>query len=202
MPILECQRARDWQVYMLDIYLYMCISPPVRGFSCILSPVHVTIYCGLWPPGNTTCLFLTWYQSHRLLFSQPQPPPAPASCRRVRPPPPPFPRHRRAPSGLVLVNPPAVTVSGRASSRASSSIRAARIRPRSAPGRSPRGPVPAPGPPSRQGSVPAPGRSPRSGPALPSCWSRAAPFWQGIGSRPRLLRSGRLLLLLRSLLPG
>jgi hypothetical protein len=44
----------------------MCISPPVRGFSCILSLVHVTIYCGLWPPGNTTCLFLTWYQSNRL----------------------------------------------------------------------------------------------------------------------------------------
>jgi hypothetical protein len=43
----------------------MCISPPVRGFSCILSPVHVTIYCSLWPPGNTTCLFLTWYQSDR-----------------------------------------------------------------------------------------------------------------------------------------
>jgi hypothetical protein len=22
-----------------------------------------TIYCGLWPPDNTSCLFLTWYQS-------------------------------------------------------------------------------------------------------------------------------------------
>jgi hypothetical protein len=37
---------------LLDVYLYMCISPPIRGFSCILSPVHVTIYCGLWPPGR------------------------------------------------------------------------------------------------------------------------------------------------------
>jgi hypothetical protein len=44
---------------VLDVYLYMCIFPPVRGFSCILSSVHVTIYCGLWPPGNTICLFLT-----------------------------------------------------------------------------------------------------------------------------------------------
>jgi hypothetical protein len=48
----------------------MCISPPVRGFSCILSHVHVTIYCGLWPSGNTTCLFLTWYQSYRFFFSR------------------------------------------------------------------------------------------------------------------------------------
>jgi hypothetical protein len=46
--------------------------------SCIFSPVHVTICCGLWPPGNTTCLFLTWYQSARFRSS-------PCSRRR-RPP--------------------------------------------------------------------------------------------------------------------
>jgi hypothetical protein len=27
-----------------------------------------TIYCGLWPPDNTSCIFLTWYQSVRFFF--------------------------------------------------------------------------------------------------------------------------------------
>jgi hypothetical protein len=27
-----------------------------------------TIYCGLWPPDNTSCIFLTWYQSLGSLF--------------------------------------------------------------------------------------------------------------------------------------
>jgi hypothetical protein len=69
--------------------------PHLLGVFCIFSPVHVTICRGLWPPGNTTCLFLTWYQSDRLapLLSS-QPPPAPASYRRARPPPPPLPCRR------------------------------------------------------------------------------------------------------------
>jgi hypothetical protein len=25
-----------------------------------------TIYCGIWPPDNTSCIFPTWYQSSRL----------------------------------------------------------------------------------------------------------------------------------------
>jgi hypothetical protein len=62
----------------------MCISPPIRGFSCILSPVHVTTYCGLWPPGNTTYLFLTWYQSVRFRSS---PLVAAAAARLGSPPP-------------------------------------------------------------------------------------------------------------------
>jgi hypothetical protein len=40
--------------------------PHLLGVSYIFSHVHVTICCGLWPLGNTTCLFLTWYQSNRL----------------------------------------------------------------------------------------------------------------------------------------
>jgi hypothetical protein len=33
-----------------------------------------TIYCGLWPPGNTSCTFITWYQSPGLglIFSDAQ----------------------------------------------------------------------------------------------------------------------------------
>jgi hypothetical protein len=27
-----------------------------------------TIYCGLWPPDNTSCIFLTWYQSYMFFF--------------------------------------------------------------------------------------------------------------------------------------
>jgi hypothetical protein len=59
-----------------------------------------TIYCGLWPPDNTSCIFLTWYQSlglsffwhaqlvldHRRSFfprRRPPRPPAAASGRRL-----------------------------------------------------------------------------------------------------------------------
>jgi hypothetical protein len=51
------------------IYLYIVISPYVRGFPAYL---HLcTIYCGLWPPGNISCIFLTWYQSIGFFFSLP-----------------------------------------------------------------------------------------------------------------------------------
>jgi hypothetical protein len=36
----------------------------VRGFLHICT-CTCTIYCGLWPPDNTSCIFLTWYQSTR-----------------------------------------------------------------------------------------------------------------------------------------
>jgi hypothetical protein len=29
-----------------------------------------TIYCGLWPPDNTSCIFLTWYQSYSFFFER------------------------------------------------------------------------------------------------------------------------------------
>jgi hypothetical protein len=35
---------------MLGGFLHICT------YTC-------TIYCGLWPPDNTSCIFLTWYQS-------------------------------------------------------------------------------------------------------------------------------------------
>jgi hypothetical protein len=35
---------------MLGAFLHICTC------TC-------TIYCGLWPPDNTSCIFLTWYQS-------------------------------------------------------------------------------------------------------------------------------------------
>jgi hypothetical protein len=112
----------------------MCISPPVRGLSCILLSVHVTIYCSLWPPGNTTCLFLTWYQSARFRSSplvaaaaaRPgSPPPRPAaaadssSCDRYHlQPPPARPGIRWFPfwpcSRLRLVRPPAPVCSAAA----------------------------------------------------------------------------------------
>jgi hypothetical protein len=40
---------------MLGGFLHICIC------TC-------TIYCGLWPPDNTSCIFLTWYQSLGLFF--------------------------------------------------------------------------------------------------------------------------------------
>jgi hypothetical protein len=44
------------------IFVY-CISPLVRGFSCIFAHLYMYYICGLWPLWNTTSLFLTWYQS-------------------------------------------------------------------------------------------------------------------------------------------
>jgi hypothetical protein len=40
------------------IFVY-CISPLVRGFSCIFAHLYMYYICGLWPLWNTTCLFLT-----------------------------------------------------------------------------------------------------------------------------------------------
>jgi hypothetical protein len=58
VPQLQVNHVR-----CIFVYVYF---PHLLGVSCIFTPVHVTICCGLWPPGNTTCLFLTWYQSYRL----------------------------------------------------------------------------------------------------------------------------------------
>jgi hypothetical protein len=44
------------------IFVY-CISSLVRGFSCILAHLYMYYICDLWPLWNTSCLFLTWYQS-------------------------------------------------------------------------------------------------------------------------------------------
>jgi hypothetical protein len=55
--------GEDAPVRCIFVYVYFS---HLLGVSCIFTPVHVTICCGLWPPGNTTCLFLTWYQSNRL----------------------------------------------------------------------------------------------------------------------------------------
>jgi hypothetical protein len=49
-------------VRCIFVYVYF---PHLLGGSCIFSLVHVTICSDLWPSGNTTCLFLTWYQSNR-----------------------------------------------------------------------------------------------------------------------------------------
>jgi hypothetical protein len=95
------------------IFVY-CISPLVRGFSCTFARLHMYYIRGLWPLWNTTCLFVTWYQSglgsyahrthrprdcHRPSFSLPRPAvgllflcfPCPAGspacwCRPDRPP--------------------------------------------------------------------------------------------------------------------
>jgi hypothetical protein len=72
------------------MYICICVFSHLLGVSCIFSPVHVTICCGLWPPGNTTCLFLSWYQSTRFSSSprrrrrRPPRPSAAASGRRRR----------------------------------------------------------------------------------------------------------------------
>jgi hypothetical protein len=41
------------------IYMYIVVSSYIRGFSAYLHIYLYYIYCGLWPPDNTTCLFLT-----------------------------------------------------------------------------------------------------------------------------------------------
>jgi hypothetical protein len=38
------------------------------GFLHICTTCTCTIYCGLWPSDNTSCIFLTWYQSLGLSF--------------------------------------------------------------------------------------------------------------------------------------
>jgi hypothetical protein len=40
------------------IFVY-CISPLVKGFSCIFAHLYMYYICGLWPLWNITCLFLT-----------------------------------------------------------------------------------------------------------------------------------------------
>jgi hypothetical protein len=44
---------------MLGGFLHICT------YTC-------TIYCGLWPPNNTGCIFLTWYQGYMFFFSHAQ----------------------------------------------------------------------------------------------------------------------------------
>jgi hypothetical protein len=53
---------------MLGGFLHICT------YTC-------TIYCGLWPPDNTSCIFLTWYQSSR--FSSTPHAATPCKIRRL-----------------------------------------------------------------------------------------------------------------------
>jgi hypothetical protein len=78
--------------------LYIVFSPSVRGFPAYLCPIHVLYICGLWPPDNASCLFITWYQSPGLghphaatralyescfFFDLVRPPPSPATLVSV-----------------------------------------------------------------------------------------------------------------------
>jgi hypothetical protein len=44
---------------VLDVYLYIIVSPLVSGISCIFAHLYMYYICGLWPLWNTTSLFLT-----------------------------------------------------------------------------------------------------------------------------------------------
>jgi hypothetical protein len=46
-----------------------CVFPRLyEGFPAYSPHLYIYIYSGLWPPGNTSCIFLTWYQSYRSFF--------------------------------------------------------------------------------------------------------------------------------------
>jgi hypothetical protein len=53
------------------MYIVYCIFPRILGGFLHICTCTCTIYCGLWPPDNTSCIFLTWYQSYRF-FSHAQ----------------------------------------------------------------------------------------------------------------------------------
>jgi hypothetical protein len=49
------------------VYFPVCM----RGFLHILH-IYTCTYTGIWPPGNTSCIFLTWYQSYSFFFPHAQ----------------------------------------------------------------------------------------------------------------------------------
>jgi hypothetical protein len=52
------------------MYIVYCIFPRMLGGFLHICTCTCTIYCGLWPPDNTSCIFLTWYQSYRFFFAR------------------------------------------------------------------------------------------------------------------------------------
>jgi hypothetical protein len=49
------------------IFVY-CISPLIRGFSCIFAHMYMYYICGIWPLWNITNLFLTLIRAVTLHF--------------------------------------------------------------------------------------------------------------------------------------
>jgi hypothetical protein len=66
---------------VLDVYCILYFPHMLGGFLHICA-LYMYYICGLWPPDNVSCLFLTWYQCYRFFFphaqlvrSDPIPPP-------------------------------------------------------------------------------------------------------------------------------
>jgi hypothetical protein len=49
-------------LHVLDVYCILYFLHLLGGFLhiCVMYMYYI---CGLWPPDNVSCLFLTWYQS-------------------------------------------------------------------------------------------------------------------------------------------
>jgi hypothetical protein len=52
---------------MLDVYCILYFPHMLGGFLHICA-LYMYYICGLWPPDNVSCIFLTWYQSIRFFF--------------------------------------------------------------------------------------------------------------------------------------
>jgi hypothetical protein len=51
-----------YMMYLLDVY-YILYFPHLLGGFLHICVLYIYYICGLWPPDNVSCLFLTWYQS-------------------------------------------------------------------------------------------------------------------------------------------
>jgi hypothetical protein len=59
---------------LLDVYICILQFPHMLGSFQHICTCTCTIYCGIWPPDNISCTFITWYQSPGLglIFSDAQ----------------------------------------------------------------------------------------------------------------------------------
>jgi hypothetical protein len=59
-------KATSWdggrRLQLLDVYCILYFPHLLGGFLHICT-MYMYYICGLWPPDNVGCLFITWYQS-------------------------------------------------------------------------------------------------------------------------------------------
>jgi hypothetical protein len=87
------------------MYIVYCIFLRMLGGFLHICTCTCNIYCGLWPPDNTSCTFITWYQSPGLglIFLDAQ---LVCNSGRRRPVPPVASHLRGALCALALCSPP------------------------------------------------------------------------------------------------
>jgi hypothetical protein len=57
-----CHSLVFFLLYLLDVY-YILYFPHLLGGFLHIYTTYMYYICGLWPPDNVSCIFLTWYQS-------------------------------------------------------------------------------------------------------------------------------------------